>query len=128
MKTEGKITKGQMTDQLVAIDELMELLGYVDERSVENWCKKNKFPILHIGKKTYTISTFLDLFISQKLEAFVTANYNNPDEIMKAVKENNKEELSKRITSKNIKETVPLLKTIENSDAANNFMTKLKAA
>jgi len=113
-------------NKLIEISELKELLGYVDERSIESWCKKNKVPLFHIGKKTYTINNFIDRFISQKLEKFLNANYKNPDEIMKAIKEDDKAELSKLIDAPLDKKTSIEYKA--NSKAADDFIKKLKAA
>jgi len=116
----------KMMDKLIELGELIELLGYVDERSIEGWCKKNKVPLFHVGKKTYTISDFIDRFISQKLEKFVNANYENPDEILQAIKEDNKAELSKLIDAPLDKKTSEEFK--KNSKATNDFIKKLKVA
>lgn len=117
-----------MKDKLIEINELIELLGYVDERSIETWCRKNKVPLFHVGKKTYTISDFIDRFISQKLEEFVKANYKNSDEILKAVKEDNKEELSRLINAPADKEATKTFRKKANSKAAEDFLKKIKAA
>ena len=114
-----------MIEKLIEIKELIEILGYVDEKSIKTWCKNNKVPLFHVGKKTYTISDFIDRFISQKLEEFVNANYKNPDEILKAIKEDNKSEVSKLIGA-------PLDKKVsekfKDSKAADDFIKKIKAA
>lgn len=123
----GASPKG-MVDKLVEIRELMELLGYTDERSIESWCKKNKVPLFHVGKKTYTIRNFIDLFISQKMEEYVKANYKNADVILKAINEDDKVELSKQLNAPVDKTSLTKFKKKTDSKAASDFMTKLKAA
>ncbi len=117
-----------MVDKLVEIKELMDLLGYADERSIESWCRKNKVPLFHVGKKTYTIRNFIDLFISQKMEEFVKANYKNADIILKAINEDNKTELSQLLNVPLDKSVSSKFKKKADSKAASDFMTKLKAA
>ncbi len=117
-----------MMSKLIETKELVDLLGYVDERSIESWCKKNKLPLIHIGKKTYTLNSFIDMFINQKLEQFVKANYKNPDEILKAVNNDDKTNLSKLINAPLDKESSIKFKVKKNSKAADDFIKKLKAA
>lgn len=81
IKTENLTSGNGMKDRLVDVNEIMELLGYTDMRSIESWCKKNKVPLFHVGKKTYTIKNFIDIFITQKLEKYVKVNYKNADVI-----------------------------------------------
>ena len=68
IKPENQTTGDGIMDKLVEVNELMELLGYTDIRSIESWCKKNKVPLFYVGKKTYTIKNFVDIFITQKME------------------------------------------------------------
>ena len=117
-----------MMSKLIETKELVDLLGYVDERSIESWCKKNKLPLIHIGKKTYTLNSFIDMFINQKLEQFVKANYKNPDEILKAVNNDDKTNLSKLINAPLDKDNSIKFKVKKNSKAADDFIKKLKAA
>lgn len=117
-----------MVDKLVEIRELMDLLGYTDERSIESWCKKNKVPLFHVGKKTYTIRNFIDLFISQKMEEYVKANYKNADVILKAINEDDKVELSKQLNAPLDKTSLTKFKKKADSKEAADFMNKLKAA
>ena len=119
--------KGIM-DKLVEIRELMDLLGYTDERSIESWCKKNKVPLFHVGKKTYTIRNFIDMFISQKMEEYVKANYKNADVILKAINEDDKVELSKQLNAPLDKMSLTKFKKKADSKEAADFMNKLKAA
>jgi hypothetical protein len=120
--------KSGMMDKLIEISELVELLGYVDERSIESWCKKNKVPLIHIGKKTYTISNFIDLFISQKLEEYVKATYKDAETILKAINEDDKVGLSKLLNAPLDKSTSKKFKTKADSKAAEDFLKQLKAA
>ena len=121
-------TRIGITDKLVEINELVDLLGYTDERSIESWCKKNKVPLFHVGKKTYTIRNFIDLFISQKLEEYVKATYKNPDVILKAINEDNKTELSKLLNAPMDKTVSAKFKKKIDSKQAEDFINKLKAA
>lgn len=120
--------KSSLIDKLTEISELAEILGYTDHRSIETWCKKNKVPLFHIGKKTYTIKNFLDRFISEKLEQFVKASFKNSDEILKAVYEDDKTELSKLLVAPLDKKQEERFKVRKSSKAADDFMKKLKAA
>lgn len=117
-----------MVDKLVEIKELMDLLGYTDERSIESWCKKNKVPLFHVGKRTYTIRNFIDLFISQKMEEYVKANYKNADVILKAINDDDKVELSKQLNAPLDKTSLTKFKKKADSKEAVDFMNKLKAA
>ena len=94
---EVAIARSGITNKLVEINELLDLLGYTDERSIETWCKKNKIPLFQLGKKTYTIRIFIDLFFSKKMEEYVKATFKNADGILKAIADDNKLELSKFI-------------------------------
>lgn len=120
--------KNSLVDKLTEVKELAEILGYSDERSIENWCRKNKVPLFHIGKKTYTIRNFIDRFISEKLERFVKATFKNSDEILKAIYEDEKAELSKLLDAPLDKKEEQKFKVKKNSKAAEDFITKLKAA
>jgi hypothetical protein len=125
MEEKNKIN---LLDKLIEVGELAELLGYTDERSIEKWCKKNTVPLFHIGKKIYTIRNFIDRFISEKLELFVKATYKNSDGILKAIYEDDKGELSKLLDAPLDKKEADKFKVKKNSKAADDFMTKLKAA
>jgi len=120
--------KNNLMDKLIEIQELIDFLGYTDDRSIEGWCKKNTVPLFHIGKKTYTLKDFIDRFISEKLELFVKANYKNPDEVLKAIYQDDKVELSKLIDAPLDKKTSKKFKVKPNSDAADDFIKKLKKA
>ena len=125
---ESNESRKNMMSKLIEVKDLIDLLGYVDERSIETWCKKNKVPLIHIGKKTYTLNSFIDLFINQKLEQFIKANYKNPDEILKAVNNDDKTNLSKLINAPLDKDNSIKFKVKKNSKAADDFIKKLKAA
>jgi hypothetical protein len=117
-----------MVKKLIEIKELIDLLGYVDERSIETWCKKNKVPLFYIGKKTYTINNFIDLFISQKLEEYVKANYKDAESVLKAINEDDKTELSKLINAPLDKRSSEKFRKKADSNNAVDFLNKLKAA
>lgn len=86
-----------MVDDLIDIKDLSELLGYTDQRSIQNWCKRNKIPLIPLGKKTYTVRHFIDGIITDKVEQFAKANCPNPETLMKAIKENDGRLLSEAI-------------------------------
>jgi len=128
VRTEATTTRSSITDKLVEITEMIDLLGYTDVRSIEAWCKKNKVPLFHVGKKTYTIRNFLDMFISQKLEEYVRATYKNADVILKAINEDDKAELSMQLNAPSDKASLTKFKKKADSKEATDFMNKLKAA
>ncbi len=117
-----------MREKLIEISELIDLLGFEDGRTIENWCKKNKLPILKMGKKKYTISTFLELFITDELTKFVNEKYDNPEKIIEAVEKDNKEELTELINAPTSKKTTANYKAKTNSKAAQDYIDKFKAA
>lgn len=49
--------------RLVSVQELGEILGYSDVRSVRSWCRQNDIPLFQLGKRTYTDSKLLDLHL-----------------------------------------------------------------
>lgn len=128
IKIENLTSGNGMKDRLVDVNEIMELLGYTDIRSIESWCKKNKVPLFHVGKKTYTIKNFVDIFITQKMEKYVRANYKNADVILKAINDDNKTELSKLVNAPLDKKVEAKFKKKADSKVADDFMKKLKAA
>ena len=102
--------QNSMLNKLIEIGDLVDLLGYVDERSIESWCKKNKVPLIHIGKKIYTVADFIDRFITEKLEQYLNSNYKNADVILKAIKNDDKTEFSKLINAPVDKESATQFK------------------
>lgn len=127
-KLTGIKVTARMMDKLVEINDLIDMLGYVDERSIETWCKKNKIPLFHIGKRTYTISTFIDLFITQKLEEYLKATYTDADVILKAINDDDKVGLSELINAPLDKSCSSNYKKRTDSKDAVDFLKKLKAA
>jgi hypothetical protein len=117
-----------MREKLIEINELMELLGFEDGRTIENWCKKNKLPILKMGKKKYTVSSFLELFITDELTKFVSAKYENPEKIMDALQEDDKTEFAELVKAPVSKKSVDNYKSKTNSKAAQDYINKFKAA
>jgi len=114
-----------MLDNLIEIKELFELLGYTDQRSVQVWCKKNKIPLIDIGKKTYTLSHFLDNFILNKVEQFLKASYGDSDELMRAINKNDIKLFSEVAKASEIKKS-RMQKPVKNSEAAEDFLKKLR--
>lgn len=120
-----------MKDKLVEIHSLLELLGFTDIRSVKKFCLQNKIPLFNLGKKVYTIATFLDVYIEAELTVFVNENYTDPAQVMAAVKENDKTALLKLIESpqkQTIEKTKIKTNKSEMSKASKNLLNKLKSA
>lgn len=115
-----------ISEKLIEVDELRNILGYSDIRSVKKFCMLKKVPLINLGKKTYIISNFLDLIVSNKLRE----TYSNADEILKAIDNDNKSELAKLIDAP----SEPSVKSSFNSKnksssaAAKNLIDKLNAA
>ena len=117
-----------MKDKLIDIVELLDLLGFDDLRSVKKFCESNRLPLLKIGKRTYTISNYLDMYISHELRLFTAANYSNPEEVINAVMNNDTNELKRAVLAQtgtgNIKEKNR--NTEERSDAAKAFLKNIE--
>lgn len=118
-------------NKLIEINQLLEILGYSDLRSVMTWASKNKVPIINIGKKIYYARNFIDLIIENQINSFVNKNYENPAEVLAAVKANDNEEFSKLIelppTDAEVKTKIKNNKS-EMGKAAKNLLNKLKSA
>lgn len=63
------MTEIELKYNLIAINELMTLLGYTDKRSVRNWCEKRRIPIIELGKKEYIHKTVITGMIQEGLPA-----------------------------------------------------------
>ena len=119
-----------MKEKLVEIESLLELLGYNDLRSVRRWCIKNKIPLFVVGKRTYTVANFLDLFLEKELKLFVDSNYENPEAVMNAIDNDDKTTLVTLMeapTTENVKIKFKKNKS-EMGKAAKNLLDKLKSA
>lgn len=80
-------------EKLIEIHELIDILGYSDIRSVKKFCEQNKIPLMNLGKKTYTISNFLDLLVANEL----SKSYSNSEDILNAIASDDKSELARLI-------------------------------
>jgi hypothetical protein len=60
-----------MKEDVTEFEELKEILGYTDERSVIRWCKTNNIPVLKMGFKKYILSHNLTQYIDNQLVIFV---------------------------------------------------------
>lgn len=112
-----------INNKLIEIVELLDILGYSDVRSVRKFCEQNKIPLFNLGKKTYTVADFLDVLIAKQLGK----TYDNADEILKAISNDNKEELANLIEAPLEKNVKNELKS-KNSNAAKKLIDKLNAA
>lgn len=111
------------TQHLLDITELMTLLGYIDERSVNRWCKKNKVPIFKIGIKKYTHTDFINQILNKQLASFAKDNLIKIENV---------------IPNQNTIETIPTDKSKiisikaknqkEHSNASQSFLRNIKAA
>lgn len=116
-----------MIEKLVDINEILDLLGYEDERSVLSWCSKNKIPVIKMGKKNYVLSNFIETFIETELNSFIKMNYDNPEEILTSIKNDDKLELTKLLKA-------PVSKIVEKkykeekkrSSVASDFLKNIK--
>jgi hypothetical protein len=111
-----------INDKLIELRDLMEILGYSDMRSVKSFCMENKIPLFNLGKRTYTVSNFLDLVIANEFGK----NYSNGDEILKAINDDDKEELIRLLeapTEKRGREKYKM--NVKNSPAAEKLLRKL---
>lgn len=115
-----------MFDQLIPIEKLMEHLGYADIRSVRKWCDKNKVPIIDMGKRSYTLSPFLNLMVEGKFSVFAEATYVTPNSVVESVKNNNSVNLSKLIVAPINKVAKQEHKQDTHSRASERFRKKLK--
>jgi Mg/Co/Ni transporter MgtE len=117
-----------MKETLIELEELATQLDYKDVRSIEGWCKENKLPIIKMGKKKYTVSVFLDLFIENELKLFVRANYENAEKIMESIKDDDKIEFAELINAPVSKKVLTKYSARVNSKAAQDYINKFKAA
>jgi hypothetical protein len=124
------LTSNEMIqDKLIEMKELMEILGYADDRTVTKWCKAHNVPIFGVGSRKYTISSFLEIFLETELTKFLCAKFENPEEVLSAIKSDDKVELSKLTgapVSKEVKIRYQVKKT--KSKEAEAFLNKLKSA
>jgi hypothetical protein len=118
-----------MTDKLTTIEELSEILGFTDIRSIEKWCKSNRIPIITMGKRKYIVSTFINQYIENEMNSFVEAHFGNPKEIMQAIDNDDSLEIAKLMkapVSKKVKKEYKEVK--KRSSASENFLKTIKAA
>lgn len=118
-----------MKDNIMKLSELGILLEYEDERSIINWCGKNKIPVIDAGKAKYVISTFIDLYFENAVAKFVNAKYENPTEILEAISQDNKSKLSELVKapmSKKVQKDFE--KKEQRSKASQDFLKQFKAA
>ena len=95
---------------LIEHSELMELLGYEDERSFKRWCDKQHIPIIKMGLKKYILSQYLTQCIDNQLVIFavgskiektlVKTNFEPQNKIVSKYLEKFKANATARITKK----------------------------
>lgn len=119
-----------MIDNLIEIKEIKELLGMTDNRSVMKWCESNKVPIFDIGRKKYTLNNFLEIFLEKEIKSFVTSTFSNPEEIMNAIRTDDKillaESMDAPLHEKTKKNFIKKEKNTH-SKAANEFLNIIKS-
>lgn len=72
---------------MIEVEDIKELLGYADMRSLKTFCEANHIPLLRLGRKIYTIAKFLQVIVFTQLkinypgaeEAMRTIEYDNPE-------------------------------------------------
>lgn len=119
-----------MKEKLMKLSELGFLLEYEDERSVINWCNKNKIQVINFGKCKYVISTFIDMFFENEISGFVKKHYENSNEIIDAIKCNDSAKLSDLMSASidnEVKKKYKLM-TKESSKTSKDFLNNIKAA
>jgi hypothetical protein len=97
-----------MLQNLLGLNELKELTGYDDDRSIIKWCKEKRIPIVPFGKKKYIVKEIIEIYIEQYLKAFLAANYMEPNDIIESIKLSDKARLSELLLES------PKQKTIDN--------------
>ena len=110
------------------LSELGFLLEYEDERSILNWCKKNKIPVVHAGKAKYVLNDFINQFFKNDITKFVNQHYDNPIEIMNAIESDNPLQLSELMDEPVIAEVARKYKAKDRSKASKQFLDNIKAA
>ena len=116
-----------MLEKLIDINEVIDLLGYENERGVRTWCKNNKIPVIKMGKKDYVLNDFIETFIEKELNSFIKLNYDNPEEILNSIKNDDKIELTKLLkapVSKNVEKKYKEDK--KRSSVASDFLENIK--
>jgi hypothetical protein len=116
-----------MKEKLIDIREILELLGYEDERSVIKWCKQNKIPVIKMGMKNYVLNDFIEKFIETELMLFINNNYNNPAEILDSIKNDDKPKLAKLLDAPiNKKAEKEYKEEKKRSSIASDFLANIK--
>lgn len=74
-----------MKNELMNINELKELLGYTEYKSVKKWCAKNDVPIIQVGASKYTHPWLVDIALMRNLhkESFLSGL--DADSIIQAI-------------------------------------------
>ena len=101
-----------MKEDLTDILDLMNTLGYSDDRSVKKWCKRNNIPIISLGLRKYVLSQLLTQYIDNQLVIFVNGN--------KSV-----ENSSKKITDETSKNNTK--KFVSENETVNKYLAKYES-
>ncbi len=118
-----------MRDKLIEISELADMLGFTDLRTIKKWCIKNNLPLMTLGKNTFTLTFFLNLFLENELKNFLTQNFENAEEILEAVKNDAKIELAKLLKAPFSTKVLSEFNDSKNrSKASENFLKNIKRA
>ncbi len=72
-----------LNENLIELSELMQLLGYGDERSIRKWCKNNSIPIIKLGLKKYVLSHLLTQYIDNQCVIFVKGKRSTTNQELK---------------------------------------------
>lgn len=60
-------TRAGLTFRLVAMEVLIELLGYTSIKGLSQWCDQHKVPIVKLGKNSYVLAKDIDRVIAEKV-------------------------------------------------------------
>jgi hypothetical protein len=118
-----------MINDLIILSELAEHLGYTDERSVLNWCRKNKIMVIHAGKRKYVPSELMRIYYEKQFEKYISQHYDNATQIMDNYCKGDTAGLAEKMDvpiDRKAKKNYEV--KVERSKAALDFLNKLKSA
>lgn len=118
-----------MKEKLLELNELTELLGFTDKRSVIKWCNENKLLVLTLGKKKYIALDLLNAIIESKLTSFFEANFENPEQIIESIKNDDKVQIAELLIAPIENKVKREFKQKNNtSKASKDFLNNINAA
>lgn len=120
-------TQSQLKFELLELNELGELLGCKDTRTLVGWCLRKQIPVIRMGKCKYVAKAMVDQFVENELRKFYSG-HDNADQIIQAIERDNKDELAELLNAPATKQVKKQFRGKVNSNAAQAFKEKFKAA